>query len=301
MDTYELAKKFKHFRTTDVTDALDAVGRQDDHPDGRADQAALAGHPLLGPGRDDPRAAGQRAHAGAVARGRGPVALDLVRRARPDGGRRGGQARLRRRDRHGRLPGDGHLGLEQRARHDRPRRGRRADRRLRARHRRADHAEDADRLPGARPPDHPRRGSRSRPSTSRSPAAACWCAPGDIVGCDGDGALVVPTEVAEDVVEIAARILVDDAKGRRRLYDQLGHAARRDGRGRGAWRRSTPTTSERATGSRRCRFPPIAPPEDAPSPVPLPEGEGTRQEPRRPAGWGSSTAAVHPPRCPLPV
>jgi 4-hydroxy-4-methyl-2-oxoglutarate aldolase len=46
--------------------------------------------------------------------------------------------------------------------------------------------------------------------------------PGDIVGCDGDGALVVPAEVAEDVVRIAARILIDDAKGRRRLYDQLG-------------------------------------------------------------------------------
>ena len=45
--------------------------------------------------------------------------------------------------------------------------------------------------------------------------------PGDIVGCDGDGALVVPAEVAEDVVRIAARILIDDAKGRRRLYDQL--------------------------------------------------------------------------------
>src|ERR687885_1405579 len=29
VDTYELAKKFKHFRTTDVTDALDAVGRQE--------------------------------------------------------------------------------------------------------------------------------------------------------------------------------------------------------------------------------------------------------------------------------
>src|SRR3954469_2074549 len=29
VDTYELAKKFKYFRTTDVVDALDAVGRQD--------------------------------------------------------------------------------------------------------------------------------------------------------------------------------------------------------------------------------------------------------------------------------
>ena len=29
VDTYALATKFKHFRTTDVTDALDAVGRQE--------------------------------------------------------------------------------------------------------------------------------------------------------------------------------------------------------------------------------------------------------------------------------
>lgn len=46
--------------------------------------------------------------------------------------------------------------------------------------------------------------------------------PGDIVGCDWDGCVVVPTEVAEDVLAIAARIAVDDKKARRRLYDRLG-------------------------------------------------------------------------------
>jgi regulator of RNase E activity RraA len=46
--------------------------------------------------------------------------------------------------------------------------------------------------------------------------------PGDIVGCDWDGCVVVPLEVAEDVLVVAARIAVDDKKGRRRLYDRLG-------------------------------------------------------------------------------
>jgi regulator of RNase E activity RraA len=46
--------------------------------------------------------------------------------------------------------------------------------------------------------------------------------PGDIVGCDWDGCIVVPLEVAEDVLVIAARIAVDDKKARRRLYDRLG-------------------------------------------------------------------------------
>jgi regulator of RNase E activity RraA len=46
--------------------------------------------------------------------------------------------------------------------------------------------------------------------------------PGDIVGCDWDGVVVVPIEVAEDVLVIAARIAVDDKKARRRLYDKLG-------------------------------------------------------------------------------
>ncbi len=46
--------------------------------------------------------------------------------------------------------------------------------------------------------------------------------PGDIVGCDWDGVIVIPIEVAEDVLTIAARIAVDDKKARRRLYDRLG-------------------------------------------------------------------------------
>jgi len=46
--------------------------------------------------------------------------------------------------------------------------------------------------------------------------------PGDIVGCDWDGCLVIPIEVAEDVLTVAARIAVDDKRARRRLYDRLG-------------------------------------------------------------------------------
>src|SRR3712207_8784294 len=46
--------------------------------------------------------------------------------------------------------------------------------------------------------------------------------PGDIVGCDGDGAVVVPAEVARDVAIIARGILVDDARKRRRPYEQNG-------------------------------------------------------------------------------
>jgi regulator of RNase E activity RraA len=46
--------------------------------------------------------------------------------------------------------------------------------------------------------------------------------PGDIVGCDWDGCLVVPIEVADDVLAIAARIAVDDKKSRRALYEKLG-------------------------------------------------------------------------------
>ncbi len=46
--------------------------------------------------------------------------------------------------------------------------------------------------------------------------------PGDIIGCDWDGCIVIPIEVAGDVLAISARIAVDDKKARRRLYDRLG-------------------------------------------------------------------------------
>jgi 4-hydroxy-4-methyl-2-oxoglutarate aldolase len=48
--------------------------------------------------------------------------------------------------------------------------------------------------------------------------------PGDIVGCDWDGVVVVPLEVAEDVLYFAARIAIADKQGRRKLYDKLGKA-----------------------------------------------------------------------------
>jgi 4-hydroxy-4-methyl-2-oxoglutarate aldolase len=46
--------------------------------------------------------------------------------------------------------------------------------------------------------------------------------PGDIIGCDWDGVIVIPLEIAEEVLVIAARIAVDDKRARRRLYDRLG-------------------------------------------------------------------------------
>ncbi len=46
--------------------------------------------------------------------------------------------------------------------------------------------------------------------------------PGDIVGCDWDGVVVVPYEVAAEVLAIAALIAIDDKKSRRRLYEKLG-------------------------------------------------------------------------------
>lgn len=46
--------------------------------------------------------------------------------------------------------------------------------------------------------------------------------PGDIVGCDDDGAICVPAEVAEEVGKIASDILIDDEKKRRQLYKKLG-------------------------------------------------------------------------------
>ncbi|MGE5420849.1 MAG: RraA family protein [Chloroflexota bacterium] len=46
--------------------------------------------------------------------------------------------------------------------------------------------------------------------------------PGDIVGCDWDGVVVVPIEVAEEVLYFAAKIAIDDKKSRKALYEKLG-------------------------------------------------------------------------------
>ena len=46
-------------------------------------------------------------------------------------------------------------------------------------------------------------------------------APGDIVGCDDDGVVVVPQDVANQVAIHAAAVLLADMRGRKRLYERL--------------------------------------------------------------------------------
>jgi regulator of RNase E activity RraA len=46
--------------------------------------------------------------------------------------------------------------------------------------------------------------------------------PGDIVVADGDGVVVVPRAIAEDVAKYAREIANDDRRARRRLYEKAG-------------------------------------------------------------------------------
>jgi regulator of RNase E activity RraA len=46
--------------------------------------------------------------------------------------------------------------------------------------------------------------------------------PGDVVGCDDDGAVVVPAEVADEVATHARAILLADMNARRRHYQAQG-------------------------------------------------------------------------------
>ena len=48
--------------------------------------------------------------------------------------------------------------------------------------------------------------------------------PGDMVGCDDDGVVVVPQEVAAEVAVHARAILLADMRARRKYYDRLGMA-----------------------------------------------------------------------------
>lgn len=45
--------------------------------------------------------------------------------------------------------------------------------------------------------------------------------PGDMVGCDGDGVVVVPLRIAQEVAIHARSILLADMRGRRKLYERL--------------------------------------------------------------------------------
>ncbi len=46
--------------------------------------------------------------------------------------------------------------------------------------------------------------------------------PGDMVGCDDDGVVVVPLEIAAEVAVHARAILLADMRGRHALYERLG-------------------------------------------------------------------------------
>lgn len=46
--------------------------------------------------------------------------------------------------------------------------------------------------------------------------------PGDMVGCDDDGVIVVPAEVADEVAVHARAILLADMRARRKHYEALG-------------------------------------------------------------------------------
>ncbi len=49
--------------------------------------------------------------------------------------------------------------------------------------------------------------------------------PGDMVGCDDDGIVVVPAEIAEEVAVHARAVLLADMHARRRRYERLGMEA----------------------------------------------------------------------------
>lgn len=220
-DIYALAKKFKYFRTTDVTDALDAVGRQDLTLMDERVRPLWQGIRFWGPAvtvralpanrrmRELSPEESTRSHAiwfeehGRMAVGdavRPGCVVTTSTAGCPETGIWGSNNSLG-------LIAAGAVGVVTDG-----------------------YARDTDELIQQRTPVACRaRGRTIIPGrvtfTGVNEPIACGgvlVRPGDIVGCDGDGCVVVPAEVAEDVVTIASRILIDDAVSRRRLYEKLG-------------------------------------------------------------------------------
>ncbi len=220
-DTYQLAKKFAYFRTTDVADALDAVGRQNITFVDERVKPLWQGMRFWGPAVTlralpanvrmpvlSPEEA-IRSHQIWFAEHGGMMIGDAVRpgcvvvtatAGCPETGIWGSNNALA-------MVARGAVGVVTDG-----------------------YARDTDELILQRTPVACR--GRGRPIipgrvtfAGVNEPVACGGAlvrPGDIVGCDGDGCLVVPSEVAHDVVVIAKGILIDDAKKRRGLYQRLG-------------------------------------------------------------------------------
>jgi regulator of RNase E activity RraA len=219
-DTYQLAKLFKHFRTTDVTDALDAVGRQDLTLMDERIRPLWQGIRFWGPAvtiralptnvrmpaLSVPDAV--RSHGIWFAEHGGMKIGDAVKTGCvivtatagcPETGIWGSNNALE-------MVTKGAVGVLTDG-----------------------YARDTDELILQKTPVACR--ARGRPiipgrvtfSGINEPVACggVLVRPDDIVGCDGDGCLVVPQEVVEDVIRTAAAILIADAKGRRRLYERL--------------------------------------------------------------------------------
>ena len=220
-DTYALASKFAYFRTTDVTDALDAVGRQDLTLMDERVKPLWQGMRFWGPAVTlralpanirmpvlSPEEA-VRSHAIWFAEHPGMGIADQVRPGCVVVTATGGCGEV------GIWGSNNTLGMVSRGAVGVLTDG---------------YARDTDELILQKTPIACR--MRGRPIipgrcsfAGVNEEVACGgvlVRPGDIVGCDGDGCIVVPAEVAEDVVRIASRILIDDAKSRRQLYQKMG-------------------------------------------------------------------------------
>jgi regulator of RNase E activity RraA len=220
IDTYSLAPKFRYFRTTDVVDALDAVGRQD---------------LTLMDERVKPLWQGMRFWGPAVTV-RALPANERMRTLSPEDAIRSHAIWFAE---HGRLSLDGHVKegcVVVTATAGCPEVGIWGSNNTLATVSSGavgvvtdGYARDTDELILQRTPIASRQ--RGRPIipgrcsfTGVNEPVACGgvlVRPGDIVGCDGDGCVVVPAEVVEDVITIAKGILIDDARKRRRLYERM--------------------------------------------------------------------------------